>query len=172
MKISKLLLIALVTILFACKEDDDEPKITGQQLVGSWEVTAINYEGTSTTVTQGVEMEMNFTGRGKDMDLLVTFNEGPATYKSEGDYTIELTYSLQGQSFELDTYFEGFLADGTWLQDGKTLIVNGPGGIQKATIIELTSTTLKMEYDFTHSLSQQGSTSVMDIHGTYTFKKK
>lgn len=135
-------------------------------------VTGIDYEGTSTTSMQGIEMEMDFTGKGKDMDLVVTFNESPATYKSEGDYTISLTYTMQGQKFTQDVYFEGLLADGTWNLDGKTLTVDGPGGMQKGTIIELTSTTFKMEYDFIKSVSLQGGISVMDIHGTYTFKKK
>jgi hypothetical protein len=172
MKLSKLFLIGLAVIFLSCGDDDDDPQPTSEGLAGTWTVTAIAYEGTTTTSGGGMEMEADFTGTGKNMDLDITFNENPATFTSQGDYTIAMTTTMMGQSIKQDYPFEGFLADGTWALDGKKITVTGPNGPQEATIIEQTATTLKMEWDYVDIQSQQGVSIEMDIHGVYTFKKK
>ena len=93
MKITKLLLIGLAVIFFACSEDED-PKADRAGLIGSWTVTAVDYAGTSTTSVQGVDVKANFTGKGKEMNLTATFNDNPATFTSAGDYVIEVTTTV------------------------------------------------------------------------------
>ena len=173
MKITKLLLISLAVILFACGGEDEDPKpVTTDGLVGAWALTGLNYAGTSKTSTGGFEVAADFTGTGKDMNMTITFKENPATFTSQGKYTITLTTTTMGQSVTEDYPFEGFLTNGTWVLKGKVLTVTGTGGTQEATIIEQTSTTLKMEWNLTQTTSVQGVTVVKNVHGTYTFQKK
>lgn len=165
MKTTKHLAIVLTTILFSCSKDND-PTPTVEDITGSWAATAIDYTGT-TTVT-GSPIKIDFTGKGKDMDLAVTFNRNPATFSSKGDYTIALTSVVSGQSITQDYPFQGFFSNGTWTRDGNTITVTSAQGTQQATIVEQTATTLKINWDYV--LAQGPST--MDIHGTYAFKKK
>lgn len=171
MKITKLLLISLAVILFSCGDDED-PQPTGDGLTGTWAVTGIDYAGTTTTSASGMEIEADFTGTGKNMNLTITFKENPATFTSAGNYIIALKTTVMDQSFTQDYPVEGFLTNGTWAQNGKIITVTGPNGAQEATIIEQTSTTLKMKWDHIDTQSQQGATVEMNIHGTYTFKRK
>jgi hypothetical protein len=171
MKITKLLLIGLAVIFFACSDDDD-PKPTKEGLVGTWTATAIDYAGTTTTSVQGIELKSDFTGKGKDMAMSVIFNDNPATFTSAGSYTVTLTSTTAGQTITQDYPFEGFMINGTWTLDGNTITVTGANGTQKATIVEQTATTLKMKWDYDYTMSQQGATVVMKIKGTYAFKKK
>lgn len=172
MKITKLLLIGLAVIFFACSEDDD-PKPTREGLLGGWTVTAVDYAGTTTTTVQGISAKSDFTGKGKDMAMSINFNDNPATFTSAGSYTVTLTSTTAGQTVTQDYPFEGFMINGTWALDGSTLtITNGTGTTQKATIVEQTSTTLKMKWDYDYTMSQQGATVVMKVKGTYAFTKK
>ncbi len=164
-------MISLAVIFFSCGDDDDDPQPT-DGLAGTWAVTGIDYEGTTATEAGGTGIIADFTGKGKNMDLTITFKENPDTFTSQGDYTIAMTIEADGQSVTQDYPFEGFLTDGTWALDGETITVTGPSGPQLATITEQTSTTLKMEWDYVHDMSQQGVTVLMNIHGTYTFKRK
>ncbi|MBL0744218.1 DUF5004 domain-containing protein [Chryseolinea lacunae] len=165
MKTTKHLAIVLATILFSCSKDND-PTPTVEDITGSWAATAIDYTGTTTVA--GSPFKTDFTGKGKDMDLTVTLNKNPATFSSSGDYTIALTSVVLGQSTTQDYPFQGFLANGTWTLDGNTLTVTSAQGVQHATIVEQTATTLKINWDY---VLAQGPAS-MDIHGTYAFKKK
>lgn len=175
MKITKILLLSLAVVFMSCGDDDKDeaqPGASGDGLPGAWTATAIEYEGTTTTSVSGIELESTFTGKGKDMGLTVTFKETPATFTSEGKYTIALTTTTMGYSTTQDYPFTGFMTDGTWALDGKTLTINGAGGVQTATVVEQTSTALKMEWDFVNTTTQQGATVEMKVHGTYTFKRK
>jgi hypothetical protein len=171
MKITKLFLIAITVVLFSCGGDDD-PKPSSATLVGKWAVTGVDYKGTSTTSVDGIELESSFTGKGKDMNMTVTLNENPATFTSTGSYTVALTTTVMGASYTQDYPFEGFMIDGTWKQDGNTLTVTNSGGTQQATIVELTASSLKMTWDYTYTMTQDGATVKMNIQGAYTFKRK
>jgi hypothetical protein len=175
MKITKPLLVSLAVIFLSCGDDED-PEPTNDGLAGAWTATGIDYSGTTVITIPGTTnapITGNFTGTGKNMALTVTFKENPATFTSDGSYTIALATTISGQTINQDYPFTGFLANGTWVQNGQVLTVtSGPNGPQQATIVEQTSTTLIMKWDYVYNISQQGSNTVMNIKGTYTFKRK
>lgn len=170
MKTLRILLLSLA-IPFSCSEDDD-PQPTSQGMVGTWAVTGVDYKGTSTTTTQGVSLKADYTGTGKDMHLTTTFTENPNTVTSEGGYIIVLTTTMLGQTSTDEYPFEDVVTDGSWTLSGQTLTITGVAGPQKATILEQTSTSLKMRMDVKESISSQGTTVSTDIRITYTFTKQ
>ena len=97
MKITKFLLLSLTLIFLSCSEDEESIP-TSEGMVGDWAITALDYKGTTTTTAQGASIKMDFTGTGKDMDLITTFNSNPNTVTSEGSYTIVLKTTYMGQT--------------------------------------------------------------------------
>jgi hypothetical protein len=171
MKITKLLLLSLAVIFLSCSEDED-PIPTSEGMVGDWAITELDYKGTTTTTAQGVSIKADFTGTGKDMDLITTFNSNPNTVTSEGSYTIVLKTTSMGQSTTDEYEMDETVTDGTWTLNGKTLTVTSDFGPQTATILEQTSTTLKLKAEVSENQSDQGITVSSKIEAIYTFTKQ
>jgi hypothetical protein len=171
MKITKFLLLSLAVIFLSCSEDED-PIPTSEGMVGHWAITALDYKGTTTTTAQGVSIKADFTGTGKDMDLITTFNSNPNTVTSEGSYTIVLKTTSMGQSTTDEYEMDETVTDGTWTLNGKTLTVTSDFGPQTATILEQTSTTLKLKAEVSENQSDQGITVSSKIEAIYTFTKQ
>jgi hypothetical protein len=169
MKITKLLFLGLAVVFLSCGEDD--PKPTSQGILGTWALTAVEYTGTSTTTAQGTSIKADYTGTGKDIQVTTTFNGNPNTVTTEGSYIIVLETTMMGQTSTDEFPFDDVVTDGTWTLDGSTLTITGANGPQKATILEQTSTALKMRFDFKESVSNMDVTVSTDIQITYSFKK-
>jgi hypothetical protein len=176
MKITNLLLLAVAVFFLSCGDDKDEDPAPTGDLAGSWNMTAIDYNGTSTVAVMGIESKSTFTGTGKEMNLTVTFTEDPNKFTSQGDYVIALKTTTQGQTINSDFPIDGFMIDGTWSLNGKTLTIEGDGRKQEATIIEQTATTLKMKWDYTQTTTNTDAgfevVTSSDVKGTYTFTRK
>jgi hypothetical protein len=172
MKISKLLLLSVAVIFLSCGDDDDDPKPTSQGIVGTWAIAAVDYKGTTTTTVQGSTIKADFTGTGKDMNLTTTFNANPNTVSSQGSYIIVLKTSILGQTTTDEYPFDDVVSDGTWELNGDKLKVTNSGVTQEATIVEQTSTSLKIKVDVNESETSQGYTIATNIQATYTFKKQ
>jgi hypothetical protein len=171
MKITKFLLLSLAVIFLSCSEDED-PIPTSEGMVGDWAIVALDYKGTTTTTAQGVSVKVDFTGTGKDMDLITTFNSNPNTVTSEGSYTIVLKTTYMGQTTTEEYETDETITDGTWTLNGKTLTVTSDFGPQTATILEQTSTTLKFKAEVSENETDQGITVSTKIEAIYTFTKQ
>ena len=171
MKTTKLLLLSLAVIFLSCSEDDEPPLPTSQGMLGTWTMTAVDYQGTSTTTVQGISTKADFTGTGKDISVVSTFNDNPNTVVTEGSYIIVLKTTSMGQTRTDEVPFQDVITNGSWTLDGRTLTIDGIVGPQKATILEQTSTALKMKMDVKQSQTSQGGSVSADIQITFTFKK-
>lgn len=157
--------------LFSCSEEEDAVSPTG--LVGSWKVTEISYEGSSTTEVQGFSSTANFTGTGTDLNLKTQFSEEPQNYTSTGSYNVQLKTEINGQTMESAWPSPPFLINGSWSIEGdKLLVVDSNGNEQEADIITLSNTTLKLGWNFAESMAQQGATVTYDVKGVYVFTKE
>lgn len=171
MKITKLFLLGAALILFSCSKDSD-PNPAGEGLVGTWAITAIDYKGTTTTTAQGVSFKADFTGTGKDLNLITTFTANPNTVTNEGSYSLLVTTTMMGQTMTEEYLLEEVVMDGTWTLDGSKLTITTDDGPQEATITEQTSTTLTLNVKVTESITEQGITETTDVDGIYTFQKQ
>jgi len=171
MKIAKLLLLSLAVIFLSCSEDED-PKPTTEGMAGAWKITALDYKGSTTTTAQGASIKADFTGTGKEMNLITTFNTNPNTVTSQGSYTIVLKTTYMGQTVTDEYDMEETVSDGTWSLNGNTLTVTNDFDSQTATILEQTSTTLKLKAEVNESETDQGITVSTKIEAIYTFSKQ
>ena len=170
MKLTKLFLLSIAVIFLSCSEDED-PLPTSQGMVGTWNIAAVDYSGVTSTTVLGATAKVNFTGTGKDMNVVSTFNENPNTVETEGSYVIELKTTAGGQTTTEDVAFEDVALDGTWTLDGRALTITGPVGPQKASVLEQTATKLKISMDLKETQSAQGITITTDIKTVFTFTK-
>lgn len=171
MKITKLLLLSLAVIILSCSKDDD-PKPTSEGMVGKWKITALDYKGSTTTTAQGASAKADFTGKGKNMNLITTFTTNPNTVTSEGTFTVELTTNYMGQTVTEEYDMDETVPSGTWSLNGNILTVTNSTGSQTATIVEQTATTLKLKSEVNESQTDQGITITAKLDVTYTFTKQ
>jgi hypothetical protein len=167
---TKLLFLSFAVVLFSCSKDDD-PMPTSDGLVGTWTMTSLTYNGTTTTTASGMTINADFTGRGKDMDYITTFQVNPNTVVSEGSYTIELTTTILGQTTTDDYEFEEALSDGTWELNGKTLTITNGSDSQQGIITKQTDTTLEVKVDLNMTENGPGYSITQEVHAVYTFSK-
>ncbi len=147
---------------------------SSDDLVGTWAVTGIDYEGDSETVNQGTAITSTFVGEGFDMDLVIEFTQNPNEFKTSGDYSIKLTTTSQGQTYETDVTNNGFINDGEWTKSGNEITVTSTLNQeeQTATILELTETTLRIAWEFSEVTQLQDGSVTVNTMGEYTFTKQ
>ena len=182
MKLIQLFFVAvLCSFLFACEDDTPTPSdntndttVTNHQLVGTWNLTAIEYQGTISSEAVGFPISVSsFTGTGVDMDLTIDFTENPNDYTTSGDYSVLISVESFGQIIEQTWANQGFIDDGTWAEANNVLTVtNAIGGEQSINIIELTDTNVTVTWDYADVTVLAGVTTTQNVEGTYTFMKQ
>lgn len=175
MKFLKFLFLAtFISTFIACNSDDNDPTPTPESLAGEWEVTAIDYEGTTSTVVSGFPpVGGTFTGTGFDMDLKITFEEDPNNFTSEGNYSINLETEVSGQTYTSNWENNEFTGSGTWSKDGNMMTFTNAinGETSEAEIMEETDSKLKFKQSYYNSEVQNGATITHEIEATFTFEK-
>ncbi len=161
----------LLTAFTACGDDEAAPD---GSIVGDWDVTAIDYGGTSTTSGPGFPtITSTFTGTGVDMNLMVSFSEDPNVYTSSGSYGVELTTETQGQSSTDTVTISGFADDGEWSQNGSTIMVTASNGeTSEITIISIDGDEMILEFGDVTTTQSGDFTSTSEVMGTYTFQRQ
>ena len=172
MKIKHILvLLVLSFVLFSCSSDDaSSGSETSGDIVGKWRMTSVSYSGQTVTEASGLEITSNFTGTGFDIDSTLEFTETPDEFVSEGEYSIELTYDINGSNVTTETQ-ENLPTDqtGEWTKSGNTLTFIISGESDDVTIEELTGSTLRIRTITVEDLSQAGATvtSTTDLVSTF-----
>lgn len=163
---------ALAFTFAACSNDDDNGP-AGDEIVGTWALTDIDYSGTSTTSSPAGAFTADFTGSGYDMDVTVTFEEDPNVYKTDGDYSIELVTEFNDQTFESQVENEGFIDDGEWERNGDTItITNSDGETTTSEIVSINASSMVIAYDFVRVTTENGATVEYSVNGTYSFDRQ
>lgn len=144
LKTFKLLLIAFLAVSITSCSSDDDGADTSASILGVWIGQDVDYSGTSTTTIEGLPpVTADFVGETTESDFTLTFTEDPNELVSEGSYTVELTFTIAGET-QTQTQTLNFLEDGTWSRSGDTLTVTADGVTQDYQIVELTESTLRL----------------------------
>lgn len=172
MKKISVLCFALALVLSACSNDDDNNNTedTSGDLIGTWIGQDIDYTGSTVTSALGQDITSTFVGEAYDIDYTLTFSENPNEVVSDGNYNIELTTTVLGQTQTETIENLEFLNTGTWIRSGNELTIVSDEGTTEATIVELSGNTLVLAVSENQESSEQGfeiSTSV-DFIATYT----
>lgn len=170
MKILKFLFAFALLASFTSCDPDEIPM--DEEILGTWKITAVDLQGTATTTdNNGDVTEADVMGTGFDMDLQITIEENPNNYSVEGDFSVMVEYTIDNVSYEIPFEEAGFIDAGTWVIDNDVLIVDGGAEVETATVANVTETSLVLDWVYTQTITQFGTTIVQDITGTYTFEK-
>jgi len=132
--------------------------VTGD-LVGSWGMTSLSYEGVTVTSVQGVDIVTDFIGQGSDYNYIIEFTEAPNNYISTGTYDIELITTVSGQSSATNTNDLNGASNGTWERNSSVLTFTNASNnneVSNATIDVLSDTTFQMTSTIVKNISEQG----------------
>jgi len=171
MKKLGLLFTVFILILTSCSSDSSDSPVISASIVGEWIATALDYSGTSSTTIQGQSVIADFVGEAYDINYTVTFSENLNTLVSEGNYSLELTYTILGQTTTENVENVQFLEDGTWEQNGDELIVTNNGETTAFDILELTANRLKLGLETVEEVTEQGAVITSTIYAELTFTR-
>lgn len=165
-------MVSLAVLFFSCSDDEPTPALpTVEGLTATWDLTAIDYSGTTATTFEGSTIKATFTGKGKNLDYTTTFSVDPNTVVSQGSYTIELKTTVAGQTTTEDQEFNDAFMDGTWELDGRTLIITNDGLSQEAVITKQTDDVLEAKVNIEESFSFSEMTVSTKVKAIYKFRK-
>ena len=172
MKIIKsLFLLALAFTVLSCSEDE-KPSFDETLLPGEWELSTLDYSGTTTTSYSVLSIEADFVGTLVESDLLVNFTAEPNEFVSSGSYLIELETTVAGQSTTTTQEFPNILLPGTWrIEHDKLIVENEIAGEQETTIKRLDDSSLIITVKLTETYSQSGAEITTVVNGVYSLTR-
>jgi len=179
MKSFRLLTLCFFTIILtSCTSDDtdaSEINIQEDSLVGVWSLTEESQEGTISGVFEGIPITGNITSTGKDFNTQLTLTQDPNNFNASGDFTDQITVSAASITLfedELLVPINDLISQGTWSVEQGALILAQNGDSISVRIVELTDTTLKMEFDLeNYDVTFDDNTGVVNSTIKMTFTK-
>lgn len=179
------LVIAMLTTVFSCGKDDDPVNSSDNSLVGNWKMVEFNYDGISTTNAGGQSISSVFEAEATDMTYSLVFTED--TYTSSGDYTIQLSTTTVGTTFDQTVPVTDVNSTGGYTYDETTITVESgslvsynAGGTTSSDMSSNEPTNyvidangdLIFEDVFMSSQTQQGAVSTSEIDLYMRFEKQ
>ncbi|WP_339841202.1 hypothetical protein [uncultured Maribacter sp.] len=167
------ILTAYTVILSSCSKDEDGvSNATEAQIVGSWNLTALEAtDGRSNTTIEDTSIPATFNAVGKDFDTIVTFSEEPQIVTSEGSYTTVLTTTIMGQTETDEQDGEDFFQSNEWRLDGSTLYFGSGDDEVGFTIIELNDSKISLRYNLDETVESFIGTSTVSATYNMTLSK-
>ena len=148
--------------------------VTSGNLVGSWKMISLNYNGATVTTVQGVDVTADFVGQGSDYNYVMEFSEAPNNYSSTGTYDIALATTISGQTSVSNSDDLNAASNGTWDKNVNVLTFTNASNnneVSDATIDILSDTTLKFTSSITKNVSQQGVNVVTTTNSVTIFER-
>jgi len=148
------LLMFVLTLFFSCTSSDDtiivDTNAKSSDLVGTWNLIEEGQKGTISTTFNGIPVNGDISSTGKDLNTQMTFAENPNNVSAAGSYTDVIKISIVGQSVaeqEITIPFNGFINQGSWSLNQGILTLTQNNVQKDVRIVELTTSSLKMEID-------------------------
>lgn len=168
-----------VAILASCSKEDDVPPVDDSLLLGEWNLEEYIYSGTSSVSQGGTTMTISFVGEFYDIDARLILNSDN-TYRTEGSYVVELTSTMEGQTFTENRPSPYVEATGTYRIENSTLItgdnqVQQPGDVNmtviQGTIAELTANRLVIVFDQDFVSGTEGAQLNISVEGQQVYSR-
>lgn len=182
MKTFRYFLVLLTFVVFvSCSNDDDTPSIDQSMAVGEWNLEEYTYSGSTTVSQGGTTNSTSYVGEFYDIDARLTLNSDN-TYRSEGSYNLELSYTLGGETITQDMPTSNFESTGTYTIQGNRILTDAeqppleqPGQltieISEGTIEELTSNRMVLVFDEVYDSDAQGMQMNITVEGRQVYSR-
>lgn len=160
MKIKALIIALLAISILSCSKDDDNSDSEDEiKITGTWDLTEMNYEGTTTINFEGIPVPVNIEGVGEDIDAQIVFEEEPNTVNASGTLTsvVTITVLTESTTEEIPINLSDFITSGTWtLSENTLIVVDTEGEEQTFEVNSLTETTLDLTTE--QEITYEGTT--------------
>ena len=169
-----IVMLLCATLFVACSDDEEEDLQLNSEIVGTWNMTDVSYSGVSTTSGSGITVVSTYDGKAYDLDYTVEFTSGPNKIFVDGDYNINLKYTISSSmtgdmSYEQNFSGYSFSNEGTWeIKGDKLIITDSNGEEQEYDILEKSAT----KFVFTTELNiTTGNGGASDLVGKFTLER-
>ena len=157
-----ILLALSAPLFFGCNSNEPTPD-SETSLVGEWNVTSVDYSGTTVTEYLNQTYSVDYTGVGSNIDASYTFNENKS-FTGSGTYDATLTITSEGSAPYKETVEDlGFVVAGTWKIDGDQITLTSNNESSSATIVKLTETEMELKVSEQQIQSIEGTTITITV---------
>ncbi len=169
--------LCFVFFMTACTNDDESPIDTGasaNDLVGVWNLTEESQDGIGKVTIEGITLNGTITSTSKNIDASLTITENPNTITATGGYTevITASFATLNRTEEIRVDLDNELNQGAWSLNSGVLTLLGGSETLDVNIIELSSTTLKIEIPIQRDVILEGNEVAIDTTIKMTFSKQ
>jgi hypothetical protein len=166
-------LLVLITLTISCDTTECGCSIPSERIVGRWNGTDITINGTTQVILPNfpIPVPVTIIGEGYDLDFTYTLTENPNKATSEGVYSMKITASAIGQSYAENQENLEVDFSGPWSQDNDLLTMTVNGQEATATILELTATTLIIEFPTEQMVTYDGQDIIINAITTISFSR-
>lgn len=171
--------LCCIVLFSSCgSEDEDGISPTADNIQGSWTVTDLEYQGTSTTeIPDFPALTSSFTGVAINSDFTMTLDE--SNISTSGSYDVELTTTFLGQSSTSTIPGSDlpFGASGAWNLNGDQLTITPTTGEPATfTIANMTDNSFQLKFDVVNIITEDDGFGdeirlIYDYEGTMTLTK-
>lgn len=188
MKIFKLLLLlAAFTFLASCSKDDDTPPAPPVEeptgIAGEWQLEEYDYSGSSTVSHQDFTYTSGYEAVAKNINVKLIIETEPNTWQTEGNYTLELTTTADGETQVREIVVSNLGNAGSFILDEDQFFPDNqnesfpePGEINPMdmstfTIEELTASRLVLSFSERHASTENGMQAETVIEGIQVYSR-
>ncbi|GAA3582460.1 lipocalin family protein [Snuella lapsa] len=182
------LVLVCVSVLFlsSCSNEGNNDNNV-EDLLGTWNLTALTYDGETVSSFSGTSITTDFSGEGQNIDATIVFGDNPNAVNSQGAYDIAITYSVAGQESSQMISISEYQSEGTWSLKGNILTLVGellsfssPSDLDLVdsgdssidyVIEELTATTMRLSATKEQSFNQSGATITSTVNVLVLFTR-
>ena len=164
--------VSLAFLLSSCSKSD---VLSGSEnrIIGDWWISDVQFEGTSTTNSNGNDITSPFTGTGYNLVLNMNIEKEQNAFSTKGLYNIHLVTEIEGEFVQTEWMNPGFIECGTWtIKDDNLVVTKANGETSYATVISLSDNTLVLAYNFSYEVMKSETKVNYMVEGLYTFSRR
>ncbi|MGB1217334.1 MAG: lipocalin family protein [Saprospiraceae bacterium] len=175
MKISKWIFpLLFISIFLASCSDDDSSNADNSDLVGTWNMTSVDYNAVSSTTAAGFTTTATSVGTSFDENSTLTITNDNMAATGTYGLNLVVTTEFSGNTTSANQTWESqqFTNNGAYTRSGNTLTVENPqGGTDDMNIDELTANNLTLSGTVVTTTSQSGATGTSTIDVVFYFER-
>lgn len=172
-KLKLFLFVLSISFFSSCTDNSTPIDVSSDDLLGIWNITDFNFEGTTSATLAGQTITSTFVNTGRDYDFTVEFTSNPNTIASSGSYVSISTVTVAGQTFteEVPVNSISGLDSGTWSLNGNVITTTVGGESSEMVIDQITSNLLVLKAVVEENQSAQGADITILGNLTLTLEK-
>ena len=167
----------LLILLSSCSSDNENSEVDRAMVVGTWNLEAFNYSGSTSGNFEGVDLSSDYSGEARNIDATLSFNEDN-TFNFEGNYDVVLETEGMTQTVPMNNVS----STGNWRMEGDYIIssaaigqVQGQG-VQgpeegRMRVSEVTANRMVLDIDQENNVNQNGMELNMTTIGRYVLTR-